>query len=111
MKDKLIQHLTGIQGRITTLAGGYVLAKIAEALAPHGWSLDPAIAELISLLIGLGVAYVIDNTVFWLNAKGVKEIQKALPDEVKVDGVPGEKTLEAVKEAVAVQNEVQNTPP
>lgn len=108
MKTSLVKLLIDAKGRINSLVVGVVVGYATKFMADRNLSLDPLVEDLLASTVGLGVMWAIDSIVLHLQTKGVKEIQNALPNHVRTDGVPGTVTVDAVKEIVT---ENKNTTP
>lgn len=100
MKTTLIKLLLDGRGRVVSLATGTLVAAVTKALSTKQIHLDPEVENLIAAVAGLAVMWVIDSVVLKLQSDGVKHIQDILPESIVSDGVPGEKTIDAVEEAV-----------
>lgn len=111
MNNSFIRTLSGVKGRLITIASGVIAGLVVRALAKFGFEPDLQTLNDITELAGIGVILGMEWAVIHLNAEGVKKIQQALPPEIKDDGVPGDKTVAAVEEMAAQVSENQNTPP
>lgn len=103
MKISLIQFLTSKKGVFASALAAATVAMATRQLLKLNIPMTPEVENLISVIIFAGVGWLIDRIVLRLNATGVEKIQDLLPPSVKSDGVPGEVTIEAVKEAVSNQ--------
>lgn len=93
----LLKLLTDAKGRLVSLATGMVAGFVTRVAVEHGWTLDPADLNYITLGVAILTGWAIDSIVLHANANGVKQIQEALPPHVEADGVPGPVTIAAVK--------------
>lgn len=98
MKQFLMKTLTDKKGRIASFVVGLAVAFAVRSLAQHNITIDSDTLNEITLAVTAVVGWGIDAVVLHINASGVKQIQEALPSEIKVDGVAGQKTVEAVQD-------------
>lgn len=102
-KTTLIKRLNDGKGRIVSLVQGAVVAGIAKYLLDKNLAFDPLVEDLVSVIVGGAVMWIVDSVLIILQTEGVKKIQDALPSNVVSDGVPGDVTVAAVKRAVSDQ--------
>lgn len=99
MKERLVQILSGSKGRLTTVVTAAVVGVLVNLFAKYNLPWGPDFENAVSAAAGLAVGWAIDNAILRINTAGIKQIQEALPAEVKVDGYAGAQTVEAVQEA------------
>jgi uncharacterized membrane protein (Fun14 family) len=102
-KTAILKRLNDGSGRLVSLTQGAVIAAITNYLLKKNITLDPMVLDLVSLLVGGAVMWLVDSAVILIQTEGVKKIQDALPSNVVSDGVPGDVTVSAVKRAVSDQ--------
>lgn len=108
-KNYLLATLTAKSGRIASFVAGVMVAALVRFAAHHGLAIPPEILNEVTVATPFFVSWVIDFVVLHINAAGVKQIQETLQNaptvtqEVKVDGVPGASTQNAVNEATGTE--------
>lgn len=104
MKEFLISTLSGAKGRLITIAVAIAMGFATKFAADHGLELSEKNELLLSTSVGSFAGWLIDSVILWINTKGIKRIQDALPPDIQSDGYAGDKTVEAVQEAVEQAN-------
>lgn len=104
MSEFLISTLSGAKGRLITIAVAIAMGFATKIAADHGLELTEKNELLLSTSVGSLVGWFIDSAILWINTRGIQRIQESLPPEIKPDGYAGDKTVEAVQEAVEQAN-------
>lgn len=104
MSQFLISTLSGAKGRLITIVVAIATGFATKFAADHGLELSEKNELLLSTSVGSLVGWFIDSVVLWINTRGIQRIQNALPPDIKADGHAGDKTVEAVQEAVEQAN-------
>lgn len=104
MSQFLISTLSGAKGRLITIAVAVATGFATKIAADHGLELTEKNEMLLASSVGALVGWFIDSAVLWINTRGIQRIQDALPPDIKSDGHAGDKTVEAVQEAVEQAN-------
>jgi hypothetical protein len=103
-KTTFVKMLLDFRGRIVSAITGVIAGAAANVLAGK-IELSPNDKETITLFAGFMAMWFFDSMVIHFQTEGVRDIQDALPPNVKSDGVPGDVTVAAVKRAVSDHQE------
>jgi hypothetical protein len=101
MKAFIMTTLSGNKGRIASFTAALVVASIIRLTLKYNMTLTPEMENTISIGVIGFVGWIIDAIALQINAKGIKQIQDALPPSVVSDGYAGDKTIEAVQDATS----------
>lgn len=109
-RNYVLTTLTAKKGRIASFLAGVALTFLVRVASDRGLNIPKELLDEITVALPFAVAWVIDFIVLQINATGVKQIQETLHNAdnvtqpVKIDGVPGVATQDAVAEAVDTPN-------